>query len=217
MSAQTKFRQVFRTTCKRLTLLVLSFSSTFVATPANIPTSQSTARINNRSAVRVVNPLAVRFVRSCTFVCLKYPMYESINTSFPPVKPSHKGKPDISEVVPFWLPSVRTFQVINACWLVSRLPSVPYPFGLVLAFDYDLKHVPQICYVFIHAWIFNAPQTNNTLSVIIHLVSWAVFIRQKYQLCKCGNRSVFPRAVELTTIAPNLKQHENKKKNSLQA
>lgn len=102
MSAQTKFRQVFRTTCKRLTLPVLSFSSTFVATPANIPTSQSTARINNRSAVRVVNPLAVRLVRPCTFVCLKYPMYESINTSFPHVKPSHKEKPDISEVVPFW-------------------------------------------------------------------------------------------------------------------
>lgn len=100
MSAQTKFRQVFRTTCKRLTLLVLSFSSTFVATPANIPTSQSTARINNRSAVRVVNPLAVRLVRSCTFVCLKYLMYESINTSFPHVEPSHKGKPDIIEVVP---------------------------------------------------------------------------------------------------------------------
>ena len=117
MSAQTKFRQVFRTTCKRLTLLVLSFSSTFVATPANIPTSQSTARINNRSAVRVVNPLAVRLVRPCTFVCLKYSMYESINTSFPHVRPSHKGKPDISEVVPF-LASFRPCQpnkLISGC------------------------------------------------------------------------------------------------------
>lgn len=154
MSAQTKFRQVFRTTCKRLTLLVLSFSSTFVATPANIPTSQSTARINNRSAVRVVNPLAVRLVRSCTFVCLKYPMYESINTSFPHVEPSHKGKPDFfrSSTRLGFLPSV-PFKSLTPDWLVSRLPSVPYPFGLVLAFDYDLKHVPQICYVFIHAWI----------------------------------------------------------------
>lgn len=69
--------------------------------------------------------LAVRLVRSCTFVCLKYPMYESINTSFPHVRPSHKGKPDISEVVPFGLSPVRTFQTFNA-WLVC------FPFAVRL-------------------------------------------------------------------------------------
>ena len=202
MSAQTKFRQVFRTTCKRLTLLVLSFSSTFVATPANIPTSQSTARINNRSAVRVVNPLAVRLVRPCTFVCLKYPMYESINTSFPHVKPSHKGKPDISEVVPFWLPSVRAFQVINA-WLACFPFAVrPLPVWACIGFWLWFKARPANLLRFYPCMDINAPQTNNTLSVIMHLVSGAVFIRPKYQLCKCGNRSVFPRAVETYHDSP---------------
>ncbi len=130
MSAQTKFRQVFRTTCKRLTLLFLSFSSTFVATPADKPTSQSTARINKPFSRSDSCPFGRSF-RSCTFVCLTYPMYESINTSIPHVGPSHKGEPDIIEVVPVWAFS-RPCQPNKLIYgsRVSRLPSVPYPFGL---------------------------------------------------------------------------------------